>query len=717
MEALNRQVKTLKINVTRINSYLSSSNKTLKKLKVDKQTFIKTTEDQQKKQQKEKKIETPATALGSFGKKVLGKIMSGPMSIFDKIKEFFGILILGLIINNLPAMIDAIKGFFDRNRWIGDGLKLVLKGITYGLQGLIDLVGKFSSSKQNKIKKETDELHDTFKSLDGELDKSQRDVENELKNAGKNDKDNKNQEKRSVDEIARRQESRQSTPSPSTANSGSTSPAPQAPKKSEEAPKYAKGGEVPKQKTTSTTKTTESKTTSSGKVSTSRGSSTEAKRARRSINSFQFFDNNMADSKDAVDTETKNNEMFKEILVSLRSIEKIRSEIKDEEGISPDGNDGGGDGGGGGGGGGGSFSGSAADIPPEGKALLDAIAGSESRGYNSRYPSKTFDNGYKDHPRIRERILSGPNRGKTSNAAGRYQFLSTTWDQYKPGKAFTPENQDIAAYRLAIAAYGYGERGLIKALQKDPLKVANKLSGTWTSLPGGIEKNNATNGFLSRYNASVKRYKDETKALEAKGIKKFSRSDITSFFGQQESFRKKPHEGMDIAANQGTPISFGMGGKIIGVYRTNSRDREANGGYGSFMDIQFSDGRIARMAHLSQIPTWVKRNGSFRANEIIAYSGGQEGAPGSGRSGGPHIHLEQLSRPMGTQETTKGKFDPLQGGIFNLIQEGGVRRQQLSANPQQRNLRASSQTGGQLVAVQPIVVNNTRYQPVPIPIA
>lgn len=153
----------------------------------------------------------------------------------------------------------------------------------------------------------------------------------------------------------------------------------------------------------------------------------------------------------------------------------------------------------------GQYTGKAANIPPEGKALLDAIAGSESGGYNSRYPSKTFS-GYDDHPRIDETILSGPNKGLTSNAAGRYQFLSTTWDQWKPGKAFTPENQDIAAYNLAIAAYGYGEQGLIKALKKDPLAVANKLSGTWTSLPGGIEPNNATNGFISRYKTSVERY-------------------------------------------------------------------------------------------------------------------------------------------------------------------------------------------------------------------
>ena len=352
----------------------------------------------------------------------------------------------------------------------------------------------------------------------------------------------------------------------------------------------------------------------------------------------------------------------------------------------------GGPGGDGGGGyGGGQFTGSAASIPPEGKALLDAIAGSESGGYTSRYPSKTFDNNWVDHPRIDEVIRSGPNAGKTSNAAGRYQFLSTTWDLYKPGKAFTPENQDIAAYRLAIAAYGYGEAGLLKDLRSDPAKVARKLSGTWTSLPGGIEPNNATNGFLSRFEKSVKKYKDIGQPLSAKGVKKFSRADITSFLRQQESFRAKPHEGMDIAAPQGTPISFGMGGKVLGVWRTNSGAKDANGGYGTYMDVKFSDGRIARIAHLSSIPSSIQKGSTFKANQIIALSGGETGKPGSGRSGGPHIHLEQLSKPMGIEETTKGKYDPLKGGLFDLIQQGGVRAS-LAPSQQSREIASLQQS-------------------------
>ena len=158
-------------------------------------------------------------------------------------------------------------------------------------------------------------------------------------------------------------------------------------------------------------------------------------------------------------------------------------------------------------GGGGEYTGKAADIPPEGKALLDAIAGAEARDYNIVVGGGTFSS-YADHPRQF-------NRSAGSDAAGRYQFLSTTWDKYKPGKAFTPENQDIAAWRLAIAVYGEGESGLIRDLKKDPMRVAEKLRGTWPSLPGGSQENAQTKGFLRRYNDSVKRYTQGTGSSSA----------------------------------------------------------------------------------------------------------------------------------------------------------------------------------------------------------
>jgi muramidase (phage lysozyme) len=135
-------------------------------------------------------------------------------------------------------------------------------------------------------------------------------------------------------------------------------------------------------------------------------------------------------------------------------------------------------------------------IPPEGRALLDKIASTESAGrYNVRYGGngdKTFS-GYGDHPRVAEPITSGPDVGKTSSAAGRYQFIGSTWDQQakKLGlKDFSPANQDAAAWDLAQTEYkAKTGKDLLATLQSGDTsaigEVPAKLSAQWSSLPGG----------------------------------------------------------------------------------------------------------------------------------------------------------------------------------------------------------------------------------------
>lgn len=145
-------------------------------------------------------------------------------------------------------------------------------------------------------------------------------------------------------------------------------------------------------------------------------------------------------------------------------------------------------------------------LQPYQRKLLDAIAGRESAGkYNVMYGGKTFSD-YSDHPHRAVPITSGPNAGQTSSAAGRYQFLGSTWDKYKNKlglKDFSPANQDAAAYALASDTYG---PGLDDALQSgDPARIAavgQKLSGVWTSLPSGIEQGQGTNEFVNRFTGS-----------------------------------------------------------------------------------------------------------------------------------------------------------------------------------------------------------------------
>lgn len=151
-------------------------------------------------------------------------------------------------------------------------------------------------------------------------------------------------------------------------------------------------------------------------------------------------------------------------------------------------------------------------IPAEGRALLSTIGAGESQGnYRARYNQPDFHD-YGAHPNTYAKITSGPNKNRTSNSAGRYQFISTTWadQQKKLGlKDFSPQNQDAAAWNLAKEAYAQKYRGRnLEADIKDPSKmrdITSALKSQWTSVPGGIEQ-------VAGYNIWGKRYKDALKA-------------------------------------------------------------------------------------------------------------------------------------------------------------------------------------------------------------
>lgn len=134
-------------------------------------------------------------------------------------------------------------------------------------------------------------------------------------------------------------------------------------------------------------------------------------------------------------------------------------------------------------------------MTPEGRGLLDAIAGGESTGYNVLNGGGTFS----DYSQF-------PAGGK---AAGRYQFMPDTWaDEAKRLglKDFSPRSQDAAAWDLAQRVYTRRTGRLLADDLKDPSKqgaIAGVLSGTWTSLPGGSQPNSNTGTFGGRLSSSI----------------------------------------------------------------------------------------------------------------------------------------------------------------------------------------------------------------------
>jgi len=117
------------------------------------------------------------------------------------------------------------------------------------------------------------------------------------------------------------------------------------------------------------------------------------------------------------------------------------------------------------------------------RAFLDTIAWAEGtsgkHGYRIQYTGALFRS-YSDHPR---RINCAPFRGRPlcSDAAGRYQFLSTTWDPLASALRlpdFSPASQDRAAVETLRRL------GALEAIRQGNFDRAVALSAsTWASLP------------------------------------------------------------------------------------------------------------------------------------------------------------------------------------------------------------------------------------------
>jgi muramidase (phage lysozyme) len=112
-------------------------------------------------------------------------------------------------------------------------------------------------------------------------------------------------------------------------------------------------------------------------------------------------------------------------------------------------------------------------------------------GYRKMFTGPTFED-FSDHPRK----LHTSKSGLTSDAAGKYQFLSTTWDEAAAATGvtdFSPQSQEIAA-RYLIQRAGINPDAPINS-KEEFIRVMNALSPVWASIPDTQGK--------SRYNQPV----------------------------------------------------------------------------------------------------------------------------------------------------------------------------------------------------------------------
>lgn len=156
------------------------------------------------------------------------------------------------------------------------------------------------------------------------------------------------------------------------------------------------------------------------------------------------------------------------------------------------------------------------------RALMRTISVSESNDanpYGLLYGGEYFSS-WEKHPDRCISIVAGPNIGDCTTAAGRYQFITSTWQekaqQYHPNPqgwlfwqqyTFDPESQDRVVYRWLVdsEAWNMDIRAQLKAGQLR--KVLKTLSGTWTSLGYGIETNEMTPYLSEMYQKFLKEEK------------------------------------------------------------------------------------------------------------------------------------------------------------------------------------------------------------------
>lgn len=119
---------------------------------------------------------------------------------------------------------------------------------------------------------------------------------------------------------------------------------------------------------------------------------------------------------------------------------------------------------------------------PNVRKMLDLIANAEGvkHGYNTVFGNQRFDN-LQAHPNIRKGFTQTDGKKNYTTAAGRYQFLNSTWQglakQYGL-RDFSAQSQDLGA--LALIA----QKGALKnVVNGDYQGAVGKLGSTWASLP------------------------------------------------------------------------------------------------------------------------------------------------------------------------------------------------------------------------------------------
>ena len=169
--------------------------------------------------------------------------------------------------------------------------------------------------------------------------------------------------------------------------------------------------------------------------------------------------------------------------------------------------------------------------------MIGSAEGTDKHGYNTLFGGGRMES-LADHPRILFDFKETTGRPNKTTAAGRYQFLTTTWDEQakKLGLPdFGERSQDLAAINLLR------ERGILPDVLSGNWEAAVKKSGPiWASLPSSTypqprQSNEFVMSKLNPNNMVANATTSDANPVGIKGLSSLSNEELMALSGQAPS--------------------------------------------------------------------------------------------------------------------------------------------------------------------------------------